>query len=84
MQEDLGVRGNPPPEVQHQTTRVGYELGGAVHDFLQDGANAAAFGRVPDRGNLTGQAELTDESQAVVSKGRQLQDGVVGIKPTRG
>ena len=72
------MRRDTPAEVQRQTT-----IGGAVHDFLQDGAKAAASGRVPDRGDLTGQAELADEAQTVVGKGGQLQDGVVSIKPTR-
>ena len=75
------MRGNPPAEVQHQTPRMRHELGGAVHDFLQYGAYPPPLGRVTDRRDVAGQAELTDEAQAVVGKGGQLQDGVVGIKP---
>jgi hypothetical protein len=84
VQEYRGMRCDSPAEIQDQPTGMRYDLGGPVHDFLEHGAKAAALGRVPNRGDLTGQAELADEAQSVVGKGRQLQDGIVGIKLTRG
>jgi hypothetical protein len=78
------MRRDTPTEVQHQTTSMGEKPGGAVHDFLKDGPNAAALGRVPNRGDLTGQAELANEAQAVIGKGRYLQDSIVGSKPFEG
>ena len=77
----MACAATPPPEVQHQLSSVGDELGGSVHDFLEYGANAAAFGRVPNRRDVARQAELPYQAQTVVGKGGQLQDGVVGIKP---
>ncbi len=74
------MRCDLPAEVQHQTPRMRHELGGSVHDFLQDGTNAAAFGRMSDRREVAGQAKLSHQEQAVVGKDGQLQDGIIGIK----
>src|SRR5271157_1608157 len=48
-------------EIQDQLPGLADELCGAIHDFLQDGPDAAAFGRMAHRAEFAGQAQLADQ-----------------------
>jgi hypothetical protein len=81
--EHLRMGGHATPEVQHQAPGVGDELRRPVHDFLQHRLDAPALGRMADRRDLAGQAQLPKETQAVVGEGRQMQQTIVGVELAR-
>ena len=64
-EKHLCVRSHAATEVQHQTPGVRHELRRPVHDLLQHRLQAPALGRMADRRNFAGQAQLPEQTQAV-------------------
>ncbi len=73
-----------PAEVENQLSGVRHKLRRPVHDPLEYRLQPPALGRMTDRRNLAGQAQLPDQAQAVVGKRAQMQDRVVGVEFPRG
>lgn len=75
--------GHSTPEVQHQAPGEGDELRRLVNDLLQHRLYAPALGRMANRRDFAGQAQLPKEAQAVVGEGRQMQQTIVGVELAR-
>lgn len=55
----------------------------AIHELLQYRAEAPTLGRVANRRQLAEQAQLSQQTQAVVRQHAQMQDGIVGVEFAR-
>ena len=62
-----GDHGAAAAEIENPLPGVADELGGAVHEYLQDRFDPPTPGRMADRSEFAGRPELADQAQAVVA-----------------
>ncbi len=84
LHEEVGVHSDPPTKIQDDFTGMFDHSGGPIHDLLQYRLQSPALGGVSNGRNLSGQSQLPQQTQTVVSKRSQMHDGIVGVEFTRG
>ena len=71
-------------EVEDDLARLVDNQGRAMHQFLQHGTYPAPLGRVADRAQLAGHAQLPHQPQDIVGQLSEMQDQGVGGELARG
>src|SRR5664279_1406951 len=74
---------NVPTKAKLEPSAGGNEPSGKVHQFLNDGPDPSALGRMPDRYPVADQPQLADKPQDVVDQCSTAKDQLVGGKFAR-
>ncbi|MDF9393191.1 MULTISPECIES: hypothetical protein [Methylococcus] len=82
--QHLDVPGEVAAEVGHRAMGVFGELRRPVPDLLSHRLEPSSFGRMANRRNLVGQAQLAQKTPAVEDEGSRVRNGIVGVELARG